>query len=375
VRIGIIEKKSWPHLSGHGSADIAIGGVAATVNIGFKDVNGEPGCSVLTDAVTVGSFSCKIHGSEGWMINIFLDLFKNKIKDAVTKGIKQGIEKGIDDNLNHVLSTLPLKQNIKNIIIGDFTLVDAPRFGPNFMVMDLKGEFYGVKHPQEPPFQPVPTPDIQNTNVMVQFTIAQFVPDSATFALWKDGLLVLHVTDSMIPPDSPVRFNTDSFKFIIPQLYNAFPSKALEANISPLSTPLVTFEASSMMNFQSSLEMIWYAVVSAGNLQPAMTLGIDLIASGKVSLVNKALFVNMTFANVTLSLRSSNIGPVDITPLNDIALLAVSEGIPFINEFFKNGFPLPQIPQVQLVNPYLGYGNGFIYVNTDIIYTPTTSAN
>jgi len=374
VLIGIIEKKSWPHISGHGSADIAISAVTALVDIGFTATNGEPGCTCITDGVTVGSFSVKIHGSESWMINIFLDIFKSKIKDAVTKGIKEGIQKAINNNLNHVLQTLPLKENIRNILTADFTLVDAPRFGANYMVTDLKGEFFGVKVHQEAPFQPVAIPDVQNTNVMVQATIAQYVPDTVGFALWKDGLLQAKIDDSMIPKDSPVRFNTDSLRYIIPPLYTAFPSKQLQATIDPTDTPLTTFEANGNMGVNAKFEMKWYAVVNnkTNELKYAFNLGINLVAKGEVKLRNHDIYVNVTYGNITLSLRDSQIGQFDLNPLNDIALLVLSEGIPFVNNYFEKGVPLPQIPHVELINPYLGYGNGYIFVNTDFKYTPQT---
>jgi len=372
VLIGIIEKKSWPHLSGHGTADISISAVTAVVDIGFTVTNGEPGCTVLTDGINVGSFNVKIHGSESWMINIFLDLFKSKIKDQVTKGIKEGIDKAIDNNLNHVLQTLPVRKQIANYLLADFSLVDAPRAGASYLVADLKGEFFGLKNHQEAPFQPVALPDVENSNVMAQFTIAQYVPDTATFALWKDGFLVAHVDDSMIPPDSPIHFNTDSFEFIIPALFKAYPSKPLKATIDPIDTPLVSFESSGMISVNSKLELVMNVVNTATDIKQVFTLGMDIVAKGFVKLVGLNVHVNLTYGNITLSIRNTQIGPFDLGPLSDLTTLAIAEGLAFGNDYFKNGIPLPKIDKVDFVNPYLGYGNGYIFLNTDIRYTPTT---
>jgi len=372
VLLGIIEKKSWPHLSGHGTADISISAVTAVVDIGFTVTGGEPGCVVLTDGVNVGNFNIKIHGSESWMINIFIDIFKSKIKDQVTKGIKEGIDKAINDNLNHVLLALPLKRQIANYLLADFTLVDAPRAGASYLVADSKGEFYGLKNHQEAPFQAVALPDLENANVMVQFTIAQYVPDTATFALWKDGILVVNVDDSMVPPDSPIHFNTESFEFIIPPLFKAYPSKPLKARIDPIDTPLVSFEANGMITVNSKLEMVMFVINTATDVRQVFTLGVNVIAKGFVKLVGLNVHVNLTYGNITLSIINTQIGTFDLGPLSDLSLLAVAEGLAFGNDFFKQGIPLPKIDKVDFINPYLGYGNGYIFVNTDIKYTPTT---
>jgi len=257
--------------------------------------------------------------------------------------------------------------------VGDFTLVDAPRAGPSYLVADSKGEFYGIKSPQEAPFQPVGLPDVQNTNVMVQVTVASYVPDTAAFALWKDGLLVAHIDDSMIPPnDLDLHFNTDSFRYIIPALYAAYPSKPLQATIQPSDTPRTVFEANGMMGLNAKLDMLMYVVNSTTDIRPVFTLGVNVVVKGFVKLSNNAVFVNATYGNITLTLKSTQIGNFDIQPLNDICLLIISEGLPAINQFTKNGIPLPKVDHVDFVNPYLGYGDGFIYLNTDIVYTPST---
>jgi len=365
-------KKSWPHLSGHGTADISVSAVTVVVDIGFSVANGEPTCAVLADNVNIGSFAIHIHGGESWIYNLFIDIFKNKIKEDVAKGIKQGIEKAINNNLNHALQTLPLKQPIQNLLLADYTLVGPPRFA-SYMVVDLKGEFFDLKHPQEAPFTPSNIPDIQNTNVMLQITISQYVPDTVGFALWKSGVLVINVDDKMIPPDSPIRFNTDSFQSIIPALYNLYPHKDLKATVDPIASPLITFRSNGTIHVGGQFEMIMYVCAGPTNSTHVFTLGINVITEGKIYMKGNNLMINLTYGNVSVSLRQTDIGPFDVTILNNLFLLAIAEGIPFINHKFADGIPLPVIKGVTFVNPYLGFGDGFIYVNTDIQYHPTTS--
>jgi len=300
---------------------------------------------------------------------LFIDIFKGKIKTDVANGIKGGIEKAINNNLNHVLTTLNLKENIQNKLLADFTLVGNPRFA-DYMVLDLKGELYNIKNPQEAPFTPVPLPDIQSTNVMFQFSIAQYTPDSAGFALWKAGDLTFQVDDSKIPKESPIRFNTDSFQFIVPELFNKFGSKNLSAITDPIKSPIINFGAGGVVAISLPYELKMFVDVSSTNKTYVFNVGVNIDTTGKVSMSNQMIQVNLTYANISLYLIESKIGPIDIAPLKDIALLVTSYMIPFANQYLSKGIPLPIIKGVTFINPYLGFGNGFIFVNTDVHYTP-----
>jgi len=295
-------------------------------------------------------------------------LFKGKIKDAITNGIRTAINNAINTNLNEVLKKLPTKYNIQNILLADYSLVDNPRFG-DYMVLDIKGEFFDIKNPQEAPFAPGQIPDVQSTNVMVQFTIDQYVADTACFSLWKSGLIHLVVNDSMIPPDFPVRFNTDSFKYIIPALYNQYPSKPLQAIFDPIQSPIVSFKSNGTVEIVAQFQISFYVLLPAPT--HVFTIGTNVTFDGKVFMNGSIIVVDLTFGAVRIWLLESDVGPFDVSLLDSLAVLAISEVIPYVNSFFLNkGFPLPNIPGVQFINPYLGYGNQYIFVNTDVRYTP-----
>jgi len=341
------------------------------VDIAFTSVNGgEPACNVLNCVVSIGGFDIKIHGGASWLYNIFLSLFKSNIKDAIVNGLKGAIVGAINKNLNDVLKTLPVKINIQNILLADYSLVDNPRFGNDYLVLDCKGEFFDIKSPQEAPFTPGTIPDVQSTNVMVQFTIDQYVADTACFSLWKSGILHFDVNDTIIPPDSPIRFNTNSFQDIIPPLYEKYPNKTLKAMIDPIASPIVNFISNGTVAITGKFQLSMFVLNPA--LTHVFTLGLDILTDGNVRMNGSKIVIKLDFGDVKVGLLETDIGPFDLGPLQGIALLALSEVIPFANQKFGTGIPLPNIPGVTFINPYLGYGNGFIYVNTDVNYKPST---
>jgi len=360
---------AWPHISDHGSADIAISQVSIVADIGFgANGAGEPTCNVLASAVGIGHFDIHLHGGASWLYNIIVDLFKSNIQHSIADGIRNAINGAINNNLNKVISTLPVKQNIQNLLLADYSLVDSPRFA-DYLVLDCKGEFFDLKNPQEAPFAPQQIPDVQNTNVMVQFTIGQYVADTAGFSLWKSGVLVFNINDSMIPPESPIRFNTDSFKYIIPQLYNAYPSKFMQATFDPIASPIITFLSNGTVEIFTQFEMSTFVIVN-NTIPHVFTLGINLTTEGNIHMNGSLIIVNLYSADIGMWLLKTDIGNFDISPLYNIAYLALSELIPFANLYLNKGIPLPNIPGVTFLNPYIGYGSGYIFVNTDVNYNP-----
>lgn len=96
------------------------------------------------------------------------------------------------------------------------------------------------------------------------------------------------------------------------------------------------------------------------------------VSSSAVALLNgQSIYGNMTYLNGNFGLLASNIGPVDVSSFVSLLDTLLADGVvPVINGYLENGFPLPTVPGLTLVNPQIGYGQDFIYVGTDITYTP-----
>lgn len=91
-------KTHWPHLHGHGSADVSVGGTSVSVSaqlmLGSSGRNfvfclffrysavavGAPEVKALGCNVAIGSFNLKVHGGASWLYNLLIKLFKHKIE-------------------------------------------------------------------------------------------------------------------------------------------------------------------------------------------------------------------------------------------------------------------------------------------------------
>jgi len=79
----------------------------------------------------------------------------------------------------------------------------------------------------------------------------------------------------------------------------------------------------------------------------------------------------MSYLDGEFGLLSSNIGNFNISSFLALINVLFQDGVvPVINGYLNNGFPLPIVPGVTFVNPSIGYGQDYIFVSTDISYTP-----
>jgi len=367
------KEKSWPHISDHGSADIDVD-VSATVSLQITTSNGRPVLKVASDSVDVTSLKIHLHGGASWLYDLFVNIFSHDIKNAISKALTEAISQNIDQGLNKALSTLPISEPIgphQDAVIN-FELIGNPQFTSNYMTVPELGEFYQHSNPQECPSSICPrsqTPDIL-TSQMLQMIITDFVGNSAGFTFFNLGKLVLKVTDKEIPSWSPIRLNTSSFKELLPALYNDYPNDLLQLNIYSTQPPHAVFTSQGISVLASgNLEMM--VVLSNGDLVSAFTLSGWAQTSGTASLSGQTLSGSLVYLKGNFTLLSSQIGPFDVGLFDDLLNLLFSHGIiPAVNTILKKGFELPTIKGLTFINPSIGFGQNFIYVSTDVQYTP-----
>ena len=86
------------------------------------------------------------------------------------------------------------------------------------------------------------------------------------------------------------------------------------------------------------------------------------------------LYANFTYMTGDFAIAKTNIGDFDINILNSLLKMLLGAGVvPELNTKLKKGFALPTVKGVTFVNPTLGWGNHYLYISTNIVYTPPTS--
>jgi len=116
--------------------------------------------------------------------------------------------------------------------------------------------------------------------------------------------------------------------------------------------------------------MDWFAVDPKTNeLKKAFSLIGYFTSQLTASIKDLKIVPQLGFIKQEFKLKSTEIGEFTTEPLNSLLNFAFDKGIvPFINNRAKDGFPIPAIPDVKLINPEISFQEKYLVVSTDVNY-------
>jgi lipopolysaccharide-binding protein len=369
-------KNSWPHVNDHGTADVIVSSTNVVVTIRITESKGLPVVSVTSDSVNIGNLDIKLHGGASWLYNFFIGLLKGTIVHAIDKALADAVTKNIDDGVNHALSTLPVTVPVNHQVEINYEMLQNPVFSSAQVTLYQLGEFYSIVNSSECPAQYCPTDSLPDevSQEMVQMIIGDYVANSAGYVFFERGDLKIDVHENQIPSWSPVQLNTSSWKYILPELTKVYPNNLMVLSVYSTEPPVGKFTPNGASVYavgRISVDVI----LNNGSIVPAFVLQGFISMSGEVLLNGKNIYGNLTYLASNFSLANSNIGPFDVSVLVDLINIFLSKGIvPVINKFLANGFALPTIKGLTFISPSVGWGNGFVYISTNVHYVPNSSS-
>jgi len=256
-------------------------------------------------------------------------------------------------------------------------MVESPIFTNSYMSLPELGEFFDIVSPSDCPSSNCPLDPLPDfiTSEMIQMIISDFTLNTAGWAFYKIGTFTATVTDSDIPSWSPVRLNTESFKILIPELYETYGSAEMELSLESTQPPFGVFSNT----FGASISAVGdlnAIVLTSPSPSTAFTLSGVISLAGTAQLSGLFVIGNLTYLHGNFSLESSSIGKFDVNVLNDLLNLLFSSGvIPKINKQLQSGFPLPTVEGLTFNSPSIGWGDHYFYVSTDVTYTPPMNSH
>jgi lipopolysaccharide-binding protein len=314
----------------------------------------------------LNGFNVHVNGGPSWLYNFLISIFEGNIRNAVVQALENGIKTGIDNGLNHLLQTLPVSVAISSTTEIDYALIAGFDITSSYITLPQMGEFYQIGHHKECPAPRSQLPDSIDSN-MLQLIISDFTANSAGFVYWGLGQLTLTITNANLPSWAPIRLNTTDFRYLLPNLYKAFPGAAMVVKLSAAQSPQAIFTEKG-----ANVSVYGYIAVSAvvnDTLHSAFTLNGTVSGSGIASLKGQSIIPSLTSASVDFSLFSSEIGNFDVTVLNALVNKLCQGLLPVINSMLAKGFPLPMVQGITFVQPSVHWGNHYMAITTDVIYT------
>uniref|UniRef100_A0A3P8YAQ8 Bactericidal permeability-increasing protein n=1 Tax=Esox lucius TaxID=8010 RepID=A0A3P8YAQ8_ESOLU len=308
-----------------GSFDLAVFNLDLTllVDIGSDD---KGHMSILSKycSARINSATINFHGGASWIFQPFVDCFKSRIKALIEEKICPLVDQHVAD-LEQYLTELQVSFQIDPIVVLDVPLTNAPLISSSSLGLDLKGEFYSIKSPKEPPFE-AKAFDLFN---------------SASYAYFDTGHLHITVTDEMVS-HQPL--------LCLPKL---FPNMLMLLEVYAREIPMFSFLPGEVtLDFPGAVKAL--AILPNRTLTPLFKLNADSLFSGKVYISEGKLKGLMELKNFTLTLASSEIGTFQTAALEKgVNMLMKISVLSVLNAKLKEGIALPTIRSLNFVNSVL----------------------
>uniref|UniRef100_A0A4W4EZE5 Bactericidal permeability-increasing protein n=1 Tax=Electrophorus electricus TaxID=8005 RepID=A0A4W4EZE5_ELEEL len=342
----------------NGSFDLAVSelSISTTVTIQSDDT-GRPVVSSANCAASVGQTSITFHGGASWLYNLFSSYIDDALRSVLQRKVKC-----------YTVQSLVLAK-VDQYAEIDYSMVESPVISTSSIDLSLKGEFYNIGEHKEPPFAPTPfslPPDESN---MLYMGISAFTANSAGFVYNNAGALSLRITDDMIPSSSPFRLNTKTFGTFIPQIAKQYPDLMMELLVKAATAPTVMFTPNNI-TLQANATVTAYAIQPNTTLTPLFILNVDASVSCQIYVTGVKVAGNLTLNAVNMTLGTSYVGPFEVKSLDSIFQMVLKAAvIPEVNALLQQGFPLPAIGEMNLVNTQLVIMKDYLLIGTDVQFT------
>ncbi|KAI5622995.1 lipopolysaccharide-binding protein, partial [Silurus asotus] len=352
-----------------GSFDLAVSGLSISATIGVTgDETGRPMVSSVNCAASVGQVEIKFHGGASWLYNLFKDYIDKALRSALQKQICPLVTEVIDD-INPHLKTLNVLAQVDKYAEIEYSMVESPLISDSSIDLSLKGEFYNIGQHKEPPFTPTPFTLPSQDDNMLYIGLSAFTLNSAGFVYYNAGVLSLYVTDDMIPSSIPFRLNTKTFGTFIPQIAKQYPGLMMKLLVKAVKEPDLSFEPNNV-TVQASSTITAYAIQPNATLTPLFILNVNASVSAKIYVSGMKLAGDVTLDGMDMTLGTSYVGPFQVKSLDSVFKMVLNAVvIPTLNAYLKQGYPLPAIGKMNLVNTQLQILKDYVLIGTDVQFT------
>lgn len=349
-----------------GSFDLAVSGLTITTQVSVQsDETGRPTVSSVNCAANIGSAKIKFHGGASWLYNLFSSFIDKALRKTLEKKICPLLDDAVSE-INPHLKTLNVLAQVDKFAEIEYSLVASPVISNEFIEFDLKGEFYNIGKHREPPFAATPFSLPAQSTSMLYIGLSSFTVNSAGFVYNNAGVLKINLTDDMIPKTSPFRLNTTAFGVFVPEVAKRFPNLLMKLLVQSSQAPNITFDP-DRATLRAMGTVTAYAIQTNGTLAPLFILNLDTSVSAQAYITGVNLAGNVTLNNITLTLGKTYVGPFQVQTLENILLMALKMAvIPLVNARLQQGFPLPALGKMDLVNPQLHILKDYMLVGTDV---------
>eukprot|EP01080_Neovahlkampfia_damariscottae_P012077 gene12077-5570_t len=361
-------QKNWPNIQDGGHGHFHLWNCDILTNIQVKRTEeGKINFFISNLRHSIGNIGIQLSGGASWIYNIFLFIFRERIRAMVEEQITKTVYTVINDLGNEQLNEIPYIWHFRHSNVSiDYRMISKSNYEENHLTVPFIGEFYYSSNRVQPDYKPRVIPDYVIHQKKINFILSDYFFKTAGDIYHQNGLLNLWITDNDVPPDSPVRLNTSSFRLIIPGLYDKYPNYKILFNLKSIERPKIIISPSNA-SLDFFCDMEWHVVKPGIPRKLAFTLTGVLSTAGFARLKDNKFVGKLFFLKQEFKLKYSDVGNVNVWALNTLMNFFFDKGIiPFVNSYLDVGVQLPTVPSLDLIEPIFQLGDGYIAISTDL---------
>ncbi|CAM4732710.1 unnamed protein product [Leuciscus chuanchicus] len=148
-----------------------------------------------------------------------------------------------------------------------------------------------------------------------------------------------------------------------------YPGLMMKLLVETVKEPIIILEPNNM-TVQAISTVTAYAIQPNSTLSPLFVLNLEGSVSADIYVTELKLAGNVSLNKIYMSLSKSYVGPFQVTSLDNIFTMVLKIAvIPKINARLQEGYPLPAIGKMQLVNIQLQVLKNYLLIGTDVQFT------
>ncbi|TTB41833.1 Bactericidal permeability-increasing protein [Bagarius yarrelli] len=332
-----------------GSFDLSVSGLGIGVTVCVKgDETGRPTVNSANCVASVDHVSIKFHGGASWLYNLFKDYIDKALRTALQNQICSLVDEAIDE-MNPHLKTLNVLAQVDKYAEIEYSMVESPLISNSSIDLSLKGEFYNIGQHKEPPFSPTPFSLPAQDSSMLYIALSAFTLNSAGFVYDAAGVLNLYVTDDMIAKQ--------------------YPGLMIKLLVKAEKEPDILFVPNNVTAQVSSL-VTAYAIQPNATLSPLFVLNVNVSVSAQIYVSGIKVAGVLSLNEVDMGLVTSYVGPFQVKSLDSVFNMILKVVvIPKVNAYLKQGYPLPSIGKMNLLNTQLQILKDYVLIGTDVQFS------
>ncbi|XGW28432.1 hypothetical protein V3C99_008307 [Haemonchus contortus] len=396
-------------ITGHFEA--LLGHVALTISVHLENAFGSPQVRSAQCQSTIGYVDLNVRNT-GVITDFFINAFKAFLiahfKPQVEQRMCRMIETIINQDMNSLLSTMPLKvrinennldiiartfgivkprskilqQSLKNFtlihfvqnlreknLLLDYQLTSDPFVQNGAIAMLAKGEISWRGNggtPFYPPNIRVPFPHGVH---MVEFYASDYLANSMLYHVYKQHLLDVMVGPESSPQLKDLLMTSCGTGFCIGEFLGAlgeqYPDRQVEVAFTARKAPLIVF-VENRARFRLHGKMNMFVRPNNATQVKEMVIRSDTTMTANVIMwINSTRIVgNATIENLDFKLLETKINDVDQASFGDLGLFGAEFLEKLLTEILQIGIVMPTMQGVQIKSPRLTFHERYLRVMT-----------